>query len=103
MVDFLVSRRGDVRASNALGGGALSAAATTGQAAVARRLVAARGDVAETDHAGARRENGLKLWGECQPRIHQNISKHHVFYELWGYPPNSDNFRLRWYPHKSTT
>ena len=64
MVDFLLSRRGDVRATNTLGGGALSAAATTGQAEVVRRLMAARGNVEETDHAGAGAQCGDEMWGK---------------------------------------
>lgn len=66
VVDFLLSRRGDVRATNTLGGGALSAAATTGQAEVVRRLVAARGNMEETDHAGMQPLHWASLHGHLE-------------------------------------
>lgn len=58
MVDFLLSRGALVSARNHMGGGAVSAACTTGHSEVLRRLVDARGNVEEADEKGAN-----KLWG----------------------------------------
>lgn len=51
-MEFLLSRKADVLSTNDLGGGAVSAAATTGHQEVLRQLVAARGNVEESDHGG---------------------------------------------------
>ena len=46
-------------ATNALGGGAVAAAATTGHGAVLRRLVEAKGSVEEADQRG---QGAQKSW-----------------------------------------
>ncbi len=51
-VEFLLSRKVDVLSTNDSGGGAISAAATTGHRDVLKQLVAARGNLEESDDRG---------------------------------------------------
>ena len=51
-VEFLLSRKVDVLSTNDSGGGAISAAATTGHREVLKQLVDARGNLEESDDRG---------------------------------------------------
>ena len=65
-VEFLLSRKADVLSTNDLGGGAVSAAATTGHQEVLRQLVAARGNVEESDDRGRELEILRAVKGRCE-------------------------------------
>lgn len=65
-MEFLLSRKADVLSTNDLGGGPVSAAATTGHQEVLTQLVAARGNVEESDDRGRELEILRAVKGRCE-------------------------------------